>query len=98
MNRYRLDVQSDGNLGIYHQADSSQPEVWLGNIVEPESPNPALLLGIPIGILGVRKILALFEKWKAAGGSTSGKREPSPRSARCRSGTRKWRNTYRAGK
>jgi len=98
MNRYQLEVESDGNLGIYYKADGSQPQVWLGNILEPESPNPVLLLGIPLGILGVRKILALFENWKAAERSASGKRQPSPRSARCRSGTRKWRNAYRAGK
>ncbi|MCR4414385.1 MAG: hypothetical protein NUV77_18350 [Thermoguttaceae bacterium] len=98
MNRYRLELESDGNLGIYHKAEGSQPDVWLGNILEPESPNPALLLGIPLGILGVRKILALFEKWKGAEHSTSGKRHPSPRSAKCRGGTRKWRRTYRAGK
>lgn len=98
MNRYRLEAENDGNLGIYYKADGSQPEVWLGNILEPESQNPALLLGIPLGILGVRKILDLFEKWKVAEHSTSGKRQPSPRSARFRSGTRKWRMTYRAGK
>lgn len=98
MNRYRLELESDGNLGIYHKTESSQPEVWLGNILEPESPNPALLLGIPLGILGVRKILALFERWKVAEHSTGVKREPSPRSTKCRGGTRKWRRAYHAGK
>ena len=98
MNRYQLEVESDGNLGIYFKADSSQPQVWLGNILEPQSPNPAILLGIPLGILGVRRILALFEKRKAAERSTSGKRQPSPRSAKSRPGTRKWRKAYRAGK
>jgi len=95
---YKLEVESDGNLGIFYKADGSQPDVWLGNILEPKSPNPALLLGIPLGILGVRKILALYEKWKVADGSTSGKRQPSPRSLRCRAGTRKWRRAYRDGK
>jgi len=98
MNRYQLEVESDGNLGIYYKADGSQPQVWLGNILEPESSNPALLLGIPLGILGVRRILDLFKKWKAADRSTNGKREPSPRSVRSRAGTRKWRRAYRAGK
>ena len=98
MNHYKLEIESDGNLGIYHKVDSSRPEMWLGNILEPDSANPVLLLGIPLGLIGVRKILALFEKWKAAGRSTSGKRQPSPRSARCLAGTRKWRNAYRAGR
>ena len=96
MNRYQLKVESDGNLGIYYKADGSQPQVWLGNILEPESPNPALLLGSPLGILGVRRILALFEKWKVEERSTNGKRQPSPRPARCRSPTRKWRKAYHA--
>ena len=98
MNRYHLEVESDGNLGIYFKGDGSQPHVWLGNILEPESVNPALALGTPLGILGVQKILALFEKWKAAEHSTSGKRQPSPKSAKVRAGTRKWRNAYRARK
>lgn len=95
---YKLEVESDGNLGIYSKPEGSHPEIWIGNILEPESSNPALLLGIPLGILGVRIILALFEKWKVAEHSRSGKRQPSPRSAKCRSGTRKWRRAYRAGK
>ncbi len=98
MSHYQLDVESDGNLGIYYKADDSARQVWLGNILEPQSPNPALLLGIPLGILGVRKILALFEKWKVEERSTSAKRQPSPRSLRCRCGTQKWRRAYRKGK
>ena len=98
MGRYKLEVESDGNLGIYYNGEGSQRELWLGNILEPESPNPAFLLGIPIGILGLRKILALFDKWKAGDHAASGTRQPSPRSAKCRSGTRKWRMSYRAGK
>ena len=98
MNRYELEIGSDGNLGIYFKADASRPQLWLGNILEPESANPVLALGMPLGILGVQKILALFEKWKAAEHSTSGKRQPSPKSAKVRAGTRKWRNAYRAQK
>jgi hypothetical protein len=29
MNRYQLEVESDGNLGIYFKADSSQPHPQL---------------------------------------------------------------------
>jgi hypothetical protein len=95
---YKLEVESDGNLGIYSKPAGSFPEIWIGNILEPESPNPALALGIPLGILGVHKILDLFNKWKTERRATSGTRQPSPRSAKCRSGTRKWRRAYRAGK
>jgi len=95
---YKLEAESDGNLGIYTTPEGPHPEIWIGNILEPKSPNPVLLLGIPLGILGVRKILALFERWKVAEHSTNGKREPAPRSAKCRAGTRKWRRAYRAGK
>ena len=56
MARYRLEIDSDGNLGIYHRTDSSQPDLWIGDILEPESPNPVLALGIPVGLLGVRRI------------------------------------------
>ena len=96
MARYKLEVETDGNLGIYWKRQGSQPEVWIGNILDPESANPALALGIPLGILGVQKILDLFKKWKTGRRSTSGKREPSPRSAKCRSPTRKWRKAYHA--
>jgi hypothetical protein len=98
MSRYQLEIESDGNLGIYFKADASQPQVWLGNILEPESVNPVLALGTPLGILGIQKILALFEKWKAGEHSTSGERQPSAKSAKVRAGTRKWRNAYRARK
>jgi len=98
MARYKLEVETDGNLGIYSKPEGSQPEVWIGNILEPESHNPALVLGIPLGILGVEKILDLFKKWRIEQRSTGPQRQPSPRSARCRSGTRKWRKAYRAGK
>ncbi len=98
MNRYQLEVESDGNLGIYFKADGSRPQLWLGNILEPESANPVLALGTPLGILGVQKILVLFEKWKVAKHSKSGSRQPSPKSAKVRAGTRKWRKAYRARK
>jgi len=98
MARYKLEVETDGNLGIYWNRQGSQPEVWIGNILEPESPNPALALGIPIGLLGVQKILDLFKKWKVGQRSTSGTREPSPRSAKSRVPTRKWRKAYHARK
>ena len=91
---YKLEVESDGNLGIY----CSEPELWIGNILEPESPNPVLALGIPLGIIGVRTILDLFKQWKAGHRFTGRRRQPSPRSAKCRSPTRKWRKAFRAGK
>lgn len=92
MARYKLEMESDGNLGIY----CSQPEVWIGNILEPESPNPVLVLETPLGILGVQSILDLLKKWKVAHRSTSRKRQPSPPSAKWRPATRKWRKAYRA--
>jgi hypothetical protein len=92
MSRYNLKVESDGSLGIY----CSQPQVWIGNILEPESPNPVLVLEIPLGILGVRTVLGLLKKWKAEHRSASGKRQASPRSAKYRSASRKWRQAYRA--
>ena len=95
---YRLEPDSDGDLAIYHKTGGSQPDLWIGDILEPESPNPVLALGIPVGILGVRKILALFEKWKAGDRPTSGKRRPSPLFSKCPSPTRKWRRANRAGK
>jgi len=95
---YKLEAESDGNLGIYSIPKGSHPEIWVGNILDPESPNPALALGIPLGILGVHKILDLFDKWKTERHPESGTREPSPRSLKCRSGTRKWKRAYRAGK
>jgi hypothetical protein len=94
MARYKLEIDSDGNLGIY----CADPDLWIGNIVDPESSNPALVLEIPVGILGVRKILDLFEKWKARDHSKSRKGQSSPRPAKCRSGSLKWRRAYRAGK
>ena len=95
MSRYKLELDSDGNLGIYHKTGGSQPDLWIGDILEPESPNPVLALGIPVGILGVRKILDLLEKWKVADYSKSGKRQPSPSSAKSRIPTRKWRKAFR---
>jgi len=95
---YKLEVESDGNLGIYFQADDAQPEIWVGNILEPESPNPVLALGTPLGILGVQKILDLFKKWKPQRHPTSGNRQPSPKSNKCRSPSRKWRQAYRTRK
>jgi len=92
MTRYRLEVESDGNLSIY----CSRPEVWIGNILEPQSPNPVLVLEIPIGVLGVRSILGLLTKWKIEHRSASGKKQSSSRSATYRSATRKWRKAYRA--
>ena len=94
--RYKLEAESDGNLGIYSKSEGSEPEVWIGNIVEPESPNPVLVLEIPLGILGVRSILDLFKKWKAEHRTTSGKRQPSRRSTKCGSPTRKWRKAFHA--
>jgi hypothetical protein len=94
MARYKLEIESDGNLGIY----CSQPDLWIGNILEPESSNPALVLEMPVGILGVRKILYLFEKWKIEDHSKCRKGKPSPRVAKCHLGTLKWRRAYRAGK
>jgi hypothetical protein len=96
MTAYRLDIESDGNLGIYFRAAGSQSEVWVGNILEPESPNPALALGMPLGILGVRKVLDLLKKWQAAPPVAAATRSPSARSLRCRAGTRKWRKTLHA--
>ena len=78
MTSYRLDFDSEGNLGIYHKSGGSQPDLWIGEILEPESPNPVLVLGIPVGILGVQRILDVFEKWQVAHGPTSGKRQPAP--------------------
>jgi len=92
MDQYRLEIESDGNLGIY----CSRPEVWIGNILDAESPNPALVLEIPIGILGMESILHLFKKWKAGHGSTGGNAPSSRRSTKYRSATRKWRQAYRA--
>jgi hypothetical protein len=91
MSRYKLELDSDGNLGIYHKTGGSQPDLWVGDILEPESPNPVLALGIPVGILGLRKILDVFDKWKASDHSKGRKRQPSPRSAKSRTPTRKWR-------
>jgi hypothetical protein len=94
MGRYKLEVESDGNLGIY----CSQPETWIGSILEPESPNPVLALGTPLGILGVRRILDLLKKWKVRHRSQSGKRQPeqpSRRALKCRSPTRKWRKALK---
>ena len=96
MSRYKLELDSDGNLGIYHKAGGSQPDLWVGDILEPESPNPVLSLGIPVGLLGVRRILDAFEKWKVSDRSKSGKRQPSPRLAKARRPTRKWRKAFRA--
>jgi hypothetical protein len=96
MARYRLEIDSDGNLGIYHKTDSSQPDLWIGDILEPESPNPVLALGIPVGLLGVQRILDAFEKWKVSDRSRGEKRQPSPRSAKSRVPTRKWRKAHRA--
>jgi hypothetical protein len=95
---YKLEVESDGNLGIYSKPEGSHPGIWIGNILEPESPNPVLVLGTPLGILGVQRILDLFKKWKTQRHTASGTRQLSPRSARCRSPGRKWRRAYRAGK
>ncbi len=98
MTSYRLDFDSEGNLGIYHKSGGSQPDLWIGEILEPESPNPVLVLGIPVGILGVQRILDVFKKWQVAHGPTSGKRQPAPRSAIYRPPSRKWRKANRAGK
>jgi hypothetical protein len=95
---YKLEVESDGNLGIYSKAEGSHPEIWVGNILEPESPNPVLTLGTPLGILGVQKILDLFKRWKTHRHPATGKRQPSPKAEKCRSPSRKWRMAYRAGK
>jgi hypothetical protein len=95
---YRLEPDSDGDLAIYHRTAGSQPDLWIGDILEPDSPNPMLALGTPVGILGVRRILALFEKWKAEDHPTSGKRQTSTRSSKCPLPSRKWRKVNRAGK
>ncbi len=95
---YKLEVESDGNLGIYSKSKGPQPEIWIGNILEPESINPVLALGTPLGILGIQKILDLFKKWKAGRHSGGGKRQPSARAEKCRVPTRRWRNAYRDGK
>jgi hypothetical protein len=95
---YTLELESDGNLGIYSKSESSHPEIWVGNILEPESSNPILALGTPLGILGVQKILALFKKWKTQRHPASKTRQPSPRAEKCRSPSRKWRQAYRARK
>ncbi len=95
---YKLEIESDGNLGIYSKAEGSHPEIWVGNILEPESPNPVLVLGTPLGILGVQKILDLFRKWKIKRHSASGTRQPSPKAEKFRSPSRKWRRAYRAEK
>ena len=95
MARYSLKARATANLGIYFKSQGSQPEVWIGNILEPESPNPVLALGIPLGILGAQRILDLFKKWKTQRHATNGTRQPSPRSAKCRLPTRKWRRAYR---
>ena len=94
MARYKLEIESDGNLGIY----CSQPDLWIGNILEPESSNPAMVLEMPVGILGVRKILDLFETWKLSDHADNLKVKPSPRRAKCRWGTLKWKRAFRAGK
>jgi hypothetical protein len=93
MARYKLEIENDGNLGIY----CSQPDLWIGNILEPTSSNPVLVLEMPVGIIGVRKILALFDKWKLADHPHNLKGRPSPRRAKCRFGTLKWKRAFRAG-
>ncbi len=95
---YRLESDADGDLAIFHKSDGPQPDLWIGDILEPESPNPMLALGTPLGILGVRKILALFEKWKAEDHPTSGKRHRSSQSSKCPLPSRRWRKANRAGK
>jgi len=96
MSHYKLEQDSDGNLGIYHKTGGSQPDLWVGDILEPESPNPVLALGIPVGLLGVRKILDLFEKWKVSDRSKNRQRQPSARAAKSRRPTRKWRKAHQA--
>ena len=96
MSRYKLELDSDGNLGIYHKTGGSQPDLWVGDILEPESPNPVLALGIPVGILGVRRILDAFEKWKLSDRSKGRKERPLPCSAKFRTPTRKWRKAFLA--
>jgi hypothetical protein len=96
MARYRIKDETDGNLGIYCEPDDSRREMWIGTILDPVSPNPALALGVPLGILGVRKILDLFKRWQVEHRPTGAKRKPSPRSAKCRRPTRKWRKAYHA--
>lgn len=98
MAKYKLEFDSDRNLGIYYRTSATGSEVWLGNILEPDSPNPTLVLGIPLGILGVRKVLDVFEKWKAGPHDTTGTKQPSRRLVRCRLGTRKWRKAFHAGR
>jgi hypothetical protein len=97
MSRYKLELDSDGNLGIYHQTGGAQSDLWVGDILEPESPNPVLSLGIPVGLLGVRRILDAFEKWKVSDHSKAQQRQPSPRAAKSRHPTRKWRKAHQAG-
>jgi hypothetical protein len=94
MPRYKLELDSEGNLGIYHTSGGSQPDLWVGDILEPESPNPVLALGIPVGLLGVRRILDAFEKWKLSDHSKVQQRQPSPRAAKSRRPTRKWRKAH----
>jgi len=96
MAKYMLELDNEGNLGIYYRASATGSEVWVGNILEPDSPNPTLVLGIPLGILGVRKVLAVFKKWQVGPRETTGTKQPSPRLVRCRSGTRKWRKAFHA--
>lgn len=98
MIRYRLEIDSEGDLAIYHKAGGSHSDLWIGDILEPESPNPMLALGIPVGILGVRRILALFERWKGENPPTGGSRRRLSRSSKRPAPTRKWRQTNRAGK
>jgi hypothetical protein len=91
MARYRLELDSEENLGIYHKTGGAQPDLWIGDILEPGSSNPMLALGIPVGIIGLRKILDAFEKWKVSDHSKNQQRQPSPRAAKSRRPTRKWR-------
>jgi len=35
-------IGSGGNLGVYSKVEGTHPEIWVGNILEPESPNPVL--------------------------------------------------------
>ena len=96
MTSYKLELDSEGNLGIYHKSGGSLPDLWIGDILEPKSPNPVLALGIPVGLLGVRKILDLFEKWKVSDHSKNRQRQPSARAAKSRRPTRKWRKAHQA--
>jgi hypothetical protein len=90
MTRYGLEIDGDENLGIHHKTGGSYPDLWIGDILEQEFRNPVLSLGIPVGILGVRRILDAFETRKVSDHSKNGKRQPSPRSAKSRRPTRKW--------